>query len=489
MTTLRARLFRGHLLLLCLALAALLGVAAWAMRATLERDADQLLADKLTILVRAVDKAHPDRQYLMPWEKISGEFPVIWQVRTADGEIALMPAEAGHEIPLSDRARKVVPLRDPPLPEMLVLKNGELARSASYPVEYQGTILAYAQVALPQRFITARWQTFLTYLAGGGLGVVAVASLLLHLWQGRWFRTLTLAGDSARRLSESRLAEGRLAVADDEPEIAELATAFNQLLTRIEHANLSQRRFVADASHELRTPLTILRGEIDVILRKARPPAEYEATLRSAREELVRLSRLVENLLALAHADTGEVAPAREVVDLCDLARTVAERFGAVADEKSVMLQVDAPHPVAVRGEPAALESLIGNLVDNALRHTSGGEEESVRVRVAEEDGDAVVTVRDTGTGIGPEHLPHLFERFYRVDSARTRAGGGAGLGLAIVKSIAEAHLGTVEVASELGRGSVFTLRLPAEKICPPPPPAELREKAPRAAPNGAATT
>jgi two-component system sensor histidine kinase BaeS len=165
-------------------------------------------------------------------------------------------------------------------------------------------------------------------------------------------------------------------------------------------------------------------------------------------------------------------------VELSDLARTVAERFGAIADEKGVMLQVDAPQPVAVRGEPAALQRLIGNLVDNALRHTSGGEEESVRLSVEEDEGEAVVTVRDTGTGIGPEHLPHLFERFYRVDSARTRACGGAGLGLAIVKSIAEAHRGVVSVASELGHGSAFTLRLPAE----------VREKTGRDTPEGAAT-
>lgn len=478
MTTLRARLFRGHLALLSFALAALLGVAGWTTWTALERDADQLLADKLMLLTRAVDKQHPERVYMLPWERVAGEFPLIWQTRLPGEELAFLPANADDEIPLTDRARNITVHRDPPQIEVLALKSGELARCATYPVEYQNTRLAYAQVALPQKFIAARWRMLMGYLAGGSVGVMLVTALLLHLWQKGWFRTLALAGESARRLGASRLAEGRLAVPEDEPEIAALATAFNQLLTRIEQANQSQRRFVADASHELRTPLTILRGEIDVILRKPRSPVEYEETLRSAREELERLSRLIENLLALAHADAGEGGAVRQIVELSELARAAAERFASVADEKGVMLLVEAPEPVSVRGEPAALESLVGNLVDNALRHTRGGEEESVRISVLEENSEAMMTVRDTGTGIGPEHLPHLFERFYRVDSARTRGGGGAGLGLAIVQSIAEAHSGTVSVASELGHGSVFILRLPLARLDESAPVAGLAEDA-----------
>lgn len=465
MTTLRARLFRGHLLLLAGVFAAFMALTAFVTRQTLEYDADQLLRDKVLLLARNGDKANPERAYFAPGEKSAGDLPLIWQTRLPDGSPGLVSENKGELIPLTEAGARQLGGRDAPLLEDLHLADGRPVRAALCEVNFRGNRLFYAQVALPKAVLATRWHALLLQLAAGAGGILIVALVLLALWHGRWFRSLGLATESARRLAAASFSDERLAVAEDEPEIAALTTAFNQLLARIAHAQQSQRRFVADASHELRTPLTILRGEIDVILRRPRDSAEYEATLRSAREELERLSRLVENLLALAHADAGETVAVRELVDLAALAQTVADRFVTVAREKEILLLVDAPEPVGVRCDASALERAVSNLVENALRHTRGGEQESVTITCAAESAEAVVTVRDTGTGIGPEHLPQLFERFYRVDTARGRAQGGAGLGLSIVKAIIEAHGGTVGVASELGRGSVFTIRLPRVEL------------------------
>ena len=216
---------------------------------------------------------------------------------------------------------------------------------------------------------------------------------------------------------------------------------------------------MADASHELRTPLTILRGEIEVALRRPRSPEEYAEVLQSSREEIERLSRLTDNLLTLARADAGETLAHREPVDVAVVARDVCRKLAPLSAQRKVPLACEAPDPAMVSGDAVALEQMIFNLVENALRYTPPGERATVRV--AARDSEVTVEVADHGSGIPPEHLPHLFERFYRVDKARSREFGGAGLGLSIVKTLVEAHRGHIEVRSEVGQGSTFAVRLP----------------------------
>lgn len=237
------------------------------------------------------------------------------------------------------------------------------------------------------------------------------------------------------------------------------ANTFNELLDRVEAAHVSQHRFVADASHELRTPLTILRGEIDVTLRRPRSPQEYAEVLQSSREEIERLSRLTDNLLTLARADAGETLVRREPVDMTTVARDICRKLATLSEQRKVPLTCEASEQAFVSGDAVALAQIVFNLVENALRYTTPGESTTVRVVVIE--GEVVVEIEDHGSGIGAEHLPHLFERFYRVDKARSREFGGVGLGLSIVKTLAEAHGGSIEVRSVVGQGSTFTVRLP----------------------------
>jgi len=329
-------------------------------------------------------------------------------------------------------------------------------------VERQGKFICYAQggVRISERDRPLRQLGF--WLAGCAGAALLLAWVGLDFVIRQWGAPLAALSDTARKVNPSNLTHHRLFAPSDTPELAQLATTFNELLDRIEAAHVSQNRFVADASHELRTPLTILRGEIDVALRRPRSPAEYADVLQSSREEIERLSRLVDNLMTLARADAGEALVRREPVDFTAIARDVCRKLAAFAEQRKVTLTCEAPDSAVVSGDSVALTQLLFNLIENALRYTPAGE--SAKVSVTRSDTEIAVEVADHGSGISPEHLPHLFERFYRVDKARSREFGGAGLGLSIVKTLAEAHDGSVEVRSEVGQGSTFTVRLPRPK-------------------------
>lgn len=247
-------------------------------------------------------------------------------------------------------------------------------------------------------------------------------------------------------------------------EFASLVAVLNAMLDRLDRAFDAQRRFVADASHELRSPLTVLRGDLDVALRRERSPQEYRETLERMREETVRMTALAENLLVLARADAGLPATSLAGVDLADIAERVVERAAHQAEAAGIVLTVESA-PAPARGEAALLERAVGNLVENAVRHVPRGSH--VTVRCARSGGLAVLDVEDDGPGIPAEHAPLVFERFYRGDPARSR-DAGTGLGLPIARAIAEAHGGslTLERASP---GTIFRLAVPAAHEALPP--------------------
>ncbi|HEX2093734.1 MAG TPA: HAMP domain-containing sensor histidine kinase [Longimicrobiaceae bacterium] len=248
-------------------------------------------------------------------------------------------------------------------------------------------------------------------------------------------------------------------------ELRELSLAFNGMLERLERAVDALRRFTADASHELRTPLTAIQGTAQVALARERSAGELRETLEEVLEETRWTLGLVEGLLTLARGEeAGELLP-RAPVRLDALLEDVREIGEALADGKPVEVRLVAPGPLVVRGAEGPLRQLFLNLVSNAVKFTRDG---SVAIRTAEAERDGErwveVAVEDTGIGIPPEDLPHVFDRFYRGDAARVREGG-TGLGLAIARMIAERHGGSIEAASEPGRGSVFTVWLPVEEV------------------------
>lgn len=244
-------------------------------------------------------------------------------------------------------------------------------------------------------------------------------------------------------------------------ELRELSLAFNGMLGRLERAVEALRRFTADASHELRTPLTAIRGTLQVSLARPRPPEELRETLEEVLDETGSMLALVEDLLTLARGDESAARAPAAPVDLAAVLRDVQDIGAALADGKPVQVTLEAPEELRVLGSAGGLRRLLLNLVSNAVKFTDAG---SVAITAAQEGGNGEqwvrVAVRDTGPGIAPEHLPRVFDRFYRVDEARER--GGSGLGLAIARMIAEQHGGSLDARSTTGAGSEFVLRLPA---------------------------
>ncbi len=268
----------------------------------------------------------------------------------------------------------------------------------------------------------------------------------------------------AGRIGAATLHE-RLPVQNEKDELGHLARSFNHLLDRLDQSFDRQRRFMADASHELRTPVAILRGEAEVALaRPDRTPEEYRESLAVLRAESQRLTHIVEDLFTLARADAGQYPLSPHDFYLDELVADCTHTTRTLALAKRITLNCDAAQELPIHADEALLRRMILNLLDNAIKYTPEGG--SVSVACRREGGEYALSIADTGPGIPVELQPHIFERFFRADKARTHAesdGGGAGLGLSIARWIAEAHHGRLELARSDATGSTFAAYLPAK--------------------------
>src|SRR5437762_6045586 len=266
-----------------------------------------------------------------------------------------------------------------------------------------------------------------------------------------------LASD-ARRITAERLHE-RLSVPNERDEIGRLAAVINDAFARLEGSFEQLRRFTADASHELRTPLAVIRGIGEAGLGETRTPAEYKEAMGSMLEEVDRLTNLVDTLLRLSRGDAGTVRLARNTVDMGELARDVVSSLGILAEERNQRLTVDAPDGISVVADRLVLREAITNVLDNAIKYSPPAS--AIHIRVYADRDEAHFTVADQGPGIAAEDRQRIFDRFFRLDEARSRDSGGAGLGLAIAKWAVEASGGRITVEGGAGGGSVFRITLP----------------------------
>ncbi len=289
-------------------------------------------------------------------------------------------------------------------------------------------------------------------------------SLLACALAGYWIaqrgiRPVRRMADTAARIRSSTLYE-RLGRSGLPSELSDLAATFNDMLDRLEESFARLSRFSSDIAHELRTPIQNLRGEAEVVLSKEREPGEYQDLLGSSLEEYQRLSSLIDNLLFLARAENPQTQIQREELDLKKELGLLQDFYGPSAWESGIALRVDAPEPLRAHMDRSLFQRAVGNLVENALKHTSSGG--NLLLKASASDGKVLVEVTDTGKGIPPDRISRVFDRFYRVDPSRSPSSGGAGLGLSIVKSIMDLHGGTVEIRSEVSKGTTVTLLFPA---------------------------
>ena len=393
-------------------------------------------------------------------DPVKAAVEVVSEVHTGAGLIAIFkgPNLLASNGPLSVAERAALV---PPLPF------GEEIRFAPHAGRYGARIAAHTVTGRGTPYLIAAIEPLDAVAADLAVvrGVLITALPLLIAMAGvggylvarRNLAPLSSMAEQASLITGQNL-DARLAIGPASEELTVVADSFNELLSRVHDSFQTMRRFVSDASHELRTPLAVIRGEADVALNRERSGAEYREALGVIQDEARRLTSLVEALLNMARADAGQSALLLRDFYLNELAADCCAAVQQSATARHIHLECRADRDVQFQGDEELLRHLISNLLDNALRYTPEGG--SVTAEVDAEHGQVCIRVSDTGIGIAPEAAAHVFERFYRVDKARTRHGG-FGLGLAIVKWIAEAHGGAVTLVSEPGLGSRFTVMLP----------------------------
>jgi signal transduction histidine kinase len=286
--------------------------------------------------------------------------------------------------------------------------------------------------------------------------LVACAAGGGYLLVGWALRPVDRISQTAEQMSAQDL-ESRLPVVPSGDALERLSISMNHMLARLRDSVQTSRRFLADASHELRTPLTVIKGELQEIVGTDTVQAEVRERIGSVLEEVARLEHLVSGLLVLSRLDVGEAQREWVDVDLGELTASTADQMRLMAEDRGIQLESSELRSALVRGDRARLKQVIVNLLDNAIRFTPRGG--TVTLRTIAGDSYNALEVQDTGIGIPASALPNIFDRFFRVDEARSREDGGAGLGLSIVKSICSAHRAEIEVDSQVGRGSCIRLK------------------------------
>jgi len=336
--------------------------------------------------------------------------------------------------------------------------------TAPFVIEGQGG--GIVQVAESYRHIQEVQQLLIFLLA------IGIPFTLLATSAGGWFLAshaldpIDRITSAARQISASDL-HRRLNLDLPNDEVGRLARTFDDMLVRLEDAFERQKRFIADASHEMRTPLTILKGDVEVALNRPRSAEEYRETLEMVNQTTDRLAALVEELLLLARADNKQAQLKLESFNLSELLSKETAKLIPRAVQKNITLNLDTPPALPIEADPGKLARLFMNLIDNAIKYATPGD--SVTVTVSDQNGWARVAISDTGPGIPPDHLSQLFERFYRIDKARSRrvsddySSSGSGLGLSIAQWLAQVHHGRIEVDSRVGEGATFIVWLPVK--------------------------
>jgi heavy metal sensor kinase len=453
----RLRLTLWYVVLLAVILAAFCAGVYMVMRAQLYHNLDDSIENRSNILLGVIlfDDERPtltgtvfsqdpdaDESFVRVFDA-SGR--VTFENRAFEGEAdidsgALERALAGRT------STRTVDVDDKPL------------RLRAFPIERESVTSGVLEVGQPEDDVRETLRALLLILAVAYPVTLVGASLGGLFLASRALAPIDSLTRLARRLSAEDLSQ-RLNMKLPDDEVGRLARTFDDMLERLDEAFRRQRRFTADASHELRTPLTAIKGQVDVALERDRDAETYREVLRSVNADADRMIRLVGSLLTLARADAGQVTIHRENVEIGGVVSDALDHVQPEADRAGVSLAVRPANSVQVTADPDLILQLTLNLLDNAVKYTGGGG--SVEVSWRNSGGFAELVVSDTGPGISAEHLPRIFDRFYRVDTARSRADGGAGLGLSISRWIAEVHGGSIHVESTPGEGTRFIVRLP----------------------------
>jgi len=435
----------------------------WVLVSNLRREDSQSVAEEIQVLRGILRDRSDDQQVLaqeLKWEEASSRFSKCY-IRVLDEQgLPLIKTPGMDSIIAAPQFPKPIGVAETPRtgtkwrsddggPYLLIAAWAELGHSGGN----QRLLQVVLDISHEDALIAEYRRKLVVVLLLGTLFSAGVGVAVAR----RGMKPLEEIIRAAQRISITKLHE-RIAPARWPRELAALATAFDGMLIRLEDSFTRLSQFSADLAHELRTPITNLRGEAEVALSRTRTPAEYRQVLESSLEEYARLSRMVENLLFLARAESTEMQIERSLFNGLKEMEAVREFFDAVAEEEGVEVICQGEEQLCA--DSILFRQALSNLLSNALHHTPRNGNILLSIQQTEDEW-VEVTASDSGCGIDPEHLPRLFDRFYRVDRARSRKTSGTGLGLAIVRSIMELHGGTVAIQSKPAKGTIVTLRFP----------------------------
>ena len=290
--------------------------------------------------------------------------------------------------------------------------------------------------------------------------VLVFATLFARFLARRALKPISKIIKTARDIGQGQELSQRIPVFKVQDELGQLALTFNEMMDRLENSFAQMRQFSSDASHELRTPLTVLQGQNELVLSKLRDPKEYQEVIISNLEEIKYMSKVLEDLFVLSRSDENQVLLNYKRMDLRDLVEEVCRHAEILAEEKDISIVIAFLEQVKIDGDEVRLRQMVWNILHNGIKYTQPGGE--LKVSLLEESGFALLSIQDTGIGIPEKDLPFIFNRFYRVDKARSKDEGGSGLGLSICRHIAEAHKGKIEVESKPGLGTRFKIHIPS---------------------------
>ena len=343
--------------------------------------------------------------------------------------------------------------------ETFTLPEDQYIRVLTRPVLRGGKLVNLIQVGTSLMAVNETMKNLKIFLYTAVPAVLALATLVGGFMARRALKPVDKITQTARNIGRGVDLSRRIPVPEVQDEIGRLAQTFNDMLERLENFFVQVRQFSSDASHELRTPLTVLKGQSELILRKVRSPEEYQEVISSNLEEINYMSKILEDLFYLSKADEAEMRLDFKPLDLAWITEDICKHAEIIASEKDIEIIVAFLEPAEIVGDAVRLKQTIWNLLNNAIKYTPN--EGRVKVYLQNKNDKAVLSIEDTGIGIPKEGLGCIFNRFYRVDKSRSREDGGSGLGLSISKYIIDAHNGTIEVESEVGKGTRFKISLP----------------------------
>ncbi|MFZ5643638.1 MAG: sensor histidine kinase [Bacillota bacterium] len=325
------------------------------------------------------------------------------------------------------------------------------------PVYVEGEVRGVLMLLSPQENINATLIQIYKIIWGSAAISLSMAAIIIYLVSRQISRPIENMQKAAAAIAEGHFAEDIDIVGHDE--VAKLAGTFNYMKNRLAVIEKMRRDLIANVSHELRTPLTSIRGFIQGILEGIIPPDQQEKFLKRAYNETGRLNRLVNDLLQMARLQTGNISLSQEKVNIGDLVNEITDEYAIMAREKNISIISTTEQHIITRADRDKLKQVLVNLIQNALNYSDQGGEVSIRTAVA---GDSlIIQVKDTGSGIPPDHLDLIFEKFHRVEKSRSQHIPGTGLGLSIARELVNLHGGTIEAHSEVGLGTEFTIKLP----------------------------